>query len=967
MIPRIGNPLERLVVVNLLAESIVQTLHSLPIVPSQEGLLHRIANRIRQSLELQEILDAMVTEVQEYLSIDRVKVYQFHPDSSGLVIAESVDSDRLPSLLGLNFPADDIPPYARELFLRSRQRSVVDINSAQIGLSLLDDPDTGEPSESKDIRYRPLDPCHKEYLSAMGVQSSIVVPIVLTDLSPADNHSESSAASAQLWGLLACHHSKTRQVTEEELKFIQAVVDQVGVAIAQSILLKQVRAKAQQEANINQVTRLLHVSPVVKLQEALEKVIETLNGSGGRLYLIEADALPREIYTHGEQPADIDLEQRTVEENYLWKNFTHSMVAPESDQTGHKPWSVEWMRSIYKLGEGGNTPFKHPQIWSIKDLYREPLFRTLASFFQSTSVRGLLIIPLYYGSQVMGCLTIFREAIDLEVKWAGWHNPDTRQLMARQSFEVWQEAQKDQAPVWTDSEISYAKALGERFSTAIRQYRLHQKVQALNTTLERQVEERTGQLQLANLELESLISRQQILASMVAKIRESLDIEEIFRITIEELSQILEADKVSIYRFNADWGGEFIADFNGVNLHLTEGCVLGARTVWNDTHLQNSQGGRYRNGDSFVVNNVTQQDFSQCHLDMYHQYQIKAFINIPIFVGKELWGILAVFQQQTIRQWKPTEVEFVSQLAAQIGVALQHASLANSEREKNNQLSIALSELQATQAQLVQTEKMSSLGQLVAGIAHEINNPVNFIHANINHLKEYSNRLLEIISGYQQHCPDPPAKLRELMEAAEIEYLTDDFPKLCSSISTGTKRIRSIVLSLRNFSRLDEAETKAVDLHEGIESTLLILQHRLKAGPSQVSIEVVKQYGDLPKVECHAGQINQVFMNLLSNALDELQSIVLSDEAEETKAIRIVTQRLGEDWVQISISDNGTGIAPSIIGKLFDPFFTTKSVGKGTGLGLSISYKIIEKHKGKLYCESTVGEGATFVVELPIE
>ena len=298
----------------------------------------------------------MVLEVQEYLSIDRVKVYQFHPDSSGLVIAESVDSDRLPSLLGLNFPAEDIPPYARELFLRARQRSVVDVNGAQIGLSLLDDPDTGEPSESSDIRYRPLDPCHKEYLSAMGVQSSIVVPIVLTDLSPADNRSESSAASAQLWGLLACHHSQTRQVTEEELQFIQSVVDQVSVAIAQSILLKQVRAQAQQESNINQVTRLLHVSPVVKLQEALEKVIETLEGSGGRLYLIEADALSREIYTYGEQPADIDLEQRTVEENYLWKNFIHSMVVTsESDQTGHQPWSVQWMRSIYKLGDEGSA------------------------------------------------------------------------------------------------------------------------------------------------------------------------------------------------------------------------------------------------------------------------------------------------------------------------------------------------------------------------------------------------------------------------------------------------------------------------------------------------------------------------------------------------------------------------------------------------------------------------------------
>ena len=935
---------------------------------TQESLLHRIANRIRQSLELQEILDAMVVEVQSYLSIDRVKVYQFHPDSSGLVIAESVDSDRLPSLLDLNFPADDIPPYARELFLRARQRSVVDVSQAQIGLSLLDDPLTGEPNEDNDIRYRLLDPCHKEYLTAMGVQSSIVVPIVLTELSTENNSSKSTASSAQLWGLLACHHSQTRQVSEEELQFIQAVVDQVSVVIAQSILLKQVRTQAQQESNINQVTGLLHVSPIVRLQAALAKVVETMDGSGGRLYLIEVGALPREIYTCGEQPENIDPErQRTVEENYLWQNFIHSITASEPDQTGHKPWSVQWMRSIYKLGDEGKTALKHPQIWPINDLYQEPLFRTLAPYFQSISARGLLIVPLCYGSQIVGCLTVFREAIDTTVTWAGWHSSDNRQLMAKQSFEVWQQAKKDKIPAWTASEISYAKALSERFSTAIQQYRLYQQVQALNATLEDQVEERTRQLQRSHSKLESLISRQQVLANVVAKIRESLDIEEIFRITIEELSQIIEADKVSIYRFNEDWGGKFVSDYSGIDLQLIEGCKLGAQTVWNDTYLQNSQGGRYRNGDYFVVDDVTQQGFSQCHLEVYHRYQIKAFINIPIFVGKVLWGILAVFQQQATRQWSPTEIEFAGQIAIQLGVALQHASLSASEREKNTQLSIALADLQAAQTQLVQTEKMSSLGQLVAGIAHEINNPTNFIYANANHLKEYSNRLLEVICSYQEYCPNPPAELQKLIEAAEIEYLADDLPKLCDSISTGSERIRSIVLSLRNFSRLDEAETKKVDLHEGIESTLLILQHRIKAHPSQGPIKIVKQYGTLPKVECHAGQINQVFMNLLSNALDELQTIAPNYEAQKAKTIRITTQKIGEDWVKIAIEDSGMGISPPILDKLFDPFFTTKPVGKGTGLGLSISYKIIEKHEGKLYCESTVGKGTTFVVELPIK
>ncbi len=305
---------------------------------NQESLLHRIANRIRQSLELQEILDATVIEIQRYLGIDRVKVYQFHPDSSGLVIAESINGDRLPSLLGLNFPADDIPPYARELFLRARQRSIVDISTTQIGLSLLDDPETGEPNENSDVRYRPLDPCHKEYLTAMGVQASVVVPIVPAELSTGKSLSGSSQPVAQLWGLLACHHSEPRHVSEADLQFIQAVVDQVGVAIAQSVLLHQVRAQAQQEANINQVTRLLHISPVIRLQEALEKVIETLNGSGGRLYLMATDKLPREIYTCGNQPNDIDsAQQRTVEENELWKNFVREMIPSEPDKTGYKP------------------------------------------------------------------------------------------------------------------------------------------------------------------------------------------------------------------------------------------------------------------------------------------------------------------------------------------------------------------------------------------------------------------------------------------------------------------------------------------------------------------------------------------------------------------------------------------------------------------------------------------------------
>ncbi len=459
-------------------------------VGSQEGLLHRIANRIRQSLELKEILNTMVAEVRDYLGTDRVKVYQFNPDSSGLVIAESIHKNRLPSLLGLHFPADDIPPYARELFLRARQRSVVDITNSQIGISPLDHPETGEAQAENDIRYRPLDPCHAEYLTAMGVNSSVVVPIVLEEISTGKKQVPSSNSSAQLWGLLACHHSESRNVTEDELQFIQAVVDQVGVAIAQSILLDRVRSQAKQEANINRVTELLYTSPTVKTQAALEEAVATFDGSGGRLYLLADEHQPREIYTYGKQPDFISEEQnRVVEDNYLWKNFLHSVIESGSDSTGYQPWSVQWMRSVYNLGDYKEEAEKHPNLWVIDDLYREPLFRTLAPFFQSTSVRSLLIIPLHYGTHMVGCLTIFRDEVDTEILWSGWHNPDTRQLMARQSFEVWRQEKKGQAQPWTEEELKYAQALSERFSTAIKQYRLYQQVQALNANLEQQVEE----------------------------------------------------------------------------------------------------------------------------------------------------------------------------------------------------------------------------------------------------------------------------------------------------------------------------------------------------------------------------------------------------------------------------------------------------------------------------------------------
>ncbi|NES96256.1 MAG: HAMP domain-containing protein [Desertifilum sp. SIO1I2] len=287
------------------------------------------------------------------------------------------------------------------------------------------------------------------------------------------------------------------------------------------------------------------------------------------------------------------------------------------------------------------------------------------------------------------------------------------------------------------------------------------------------------------------------------------------------------------------------------------------------------------------------------------------------------------------------------------------------------QLESTLEELHRTQGQMVQSEKMSALGQMVAGVAHEINNPVNFIHGNLSYIEQYLQDLLKIIHSYQHHYPHPSPSLQAELEEAELDFLVEDLQKILKSMKVGSDRIRNIVISLRNFSRLDEAEFKLADLHEGIDNTLMILQHRLKAQSDAPAIEVIKNYGQLPLVECYPGYLNQVFMNLLANAIDALEEAAQKKTREERHIqpgiIWISTQQTTDDWAKIMIADNGLGMSQPVRSRIFDPFFTTKPIGKGTGLGLPISYQIVtEKHNGKLECDSTPQKGTQFVIHIPI-
>jgi two-component system, NtrC family, sensor kinase len=347
-----------------------------------------------------------------------------------------------------------------------------------------------------------------------------------------------------------------------------------------------------------------------------------------------------------------------------------------------------------------------------------------------------------------------------------------------------------------------------------------------------------------------------------------------------------------------------------------------------------------------------------------------SLLAIPIQTLSGQVGVICCGTSREARTWNETEVELLRAVTNQLAIALDQAELyekskaaAQTAQEKAQQLELTLQELQQAQLKLIQSEKMSGIGQMVAGVAHEINNPVTFIHSNVGYIEQYCQELLKLVHLYQQEYPEPTATIQAEEETIDLEFLSTDLPKLLKSMNMGTERIRDIVLSLRNFSRLDQSDVKPVDIHEGIDSTLLILGHRTKAQFQFTGVEIIKEYGDLPIVQCYPSQLNQVFMNLIVNAIDALE------ELEQKKNwIKISTECIAGETVVIRIADNGGGIPDHIIRKLFDPFFTTKAVGKGTGLGLSISYQIItERHGGRLRCESIVGQGTEFIIEIPVQ
>ncbi|MBD2292745.1 GAF domain-containing protein [Anabaena sphaerica FACHB-251] len=839
---------------------------------ARQRALAEVVGNIRSSLDTKIILDTTCQELCKLLKLERAAVYRFHEDWSGEFVSQF-------GMVEAHW--DRINPFGRNLVWED---------------SYLQETKGGryrnnESFAVNDIYQAGHTRCHIDILEQFKIRAYALAPIFI---------------GPKLWGIIAAYqHTSPRQWANYEVKFLEQVGAQLGVALQQAENLAQSKqqAIALQDAIARQRT-LTEVVGKIRSSLNIDLILKTTCQEVCKLLRVERVGVYR------------------FHENWSGEFVSNfGMVEPQWDSINPFGKNLVWEDTHLQETKGGR--YRNNENFAVNDIYQAGHTRCHLDILEQFKIRAYALTPIFVGRKLWGLLAAYQHSAPRQ---------------------------------WENVEVEFLGQVASQLGVALQSSQMMTQIQTRADEMQQSAEQR------------------RILFDLVVKIRESLDLETILHNTTQEVRRSLKADRVGIFHFNPDvnfGGGEFIAE--DVLPKFDSALAMKVQNYY----FGDQYAPQYSPGEVQVISDINSVGSKVPHLDIIERFQVKAQIIVPLIEGDQPWGLLCIHQCTHPRNWEESELEFVTQVAAQLSVALrqanlfQQSSLLGQTREEANQLAQALNELRTAQMQIIHAEKMASLGQLVAGVAHEINNPINFIHGNLEHAHQYTQELMRCVELYRHHYPYPALEIQEFFKKTEIEFLFEDLPKLFQSMKVGTERIREIVTSLRNFSRLDEADFKAANIHEGIDSTLMILQHRLKTSGDNSAIYVSKEYDNLPLIECYPGQLNQVFMNLLSNAIDALEerNAKTTPEVLETNPskIRISTSLLNQDWIAIHIADNGFGIDESVISRLFDPFFTTKVVGKGTGLGLSISYQIVtNKHNGKIYCHSELGQGTEFVVELPI-
>ncbi|MEH2039753.1 GAF domain-containing sensor histidine kinase [Nostoc sp.] len=1030
----------------------------------QQKALSGVIARIRESLDIETIFKITVTEVRQLLKSDRVGVFRFYPDLAweGEFIYEDVATE-WDSALAAKLRDHCFSEEFAGLYQQGRIRAITDIYEVNAS------------------------DCYIQILEKFQVRANITAPLI---------------KGKDLWGLLCIHQcGNPRQWEASEIEFVQLIAEHLGVALQQADFLEQVKlqsaelAQAKAREKAAQWQKIIAIT-IEKIRQSLdlESIFHTttaelrqlLNADRVAIYrfnpdwsgefvfesvaegwvsLIEQQSQRPELKENVSECSAKDLAKPPVADTYLQDteggSFTQCEVYRICNDIYNSGFSDCYIKilEIYQARAYAIVAIYHGQkLWGLLAAYQNAGTRDWqkdevylltqvgtqlgvalqqAEFIQQMQIQAADISKAAERQRALAnTVEKIRQSLEIEAifktttqevrrllevervaiyrfypDWSGefvadsivdgWTpmvkpQPVTERVLVQgkqagkyarnevfvpisQGEKLWGllvAYQNSQPRYWQDEEINLLAQVGVQLGVALQQAESLKQMQVQAQKLAKAAERER-----------KAAERQKALAATVEKIRHSLDIDTIFATSTEEVRRLLEVDRVTIYRFGTDWSGEFVAESLAQGWTSVKGIVPAMSTTvterlalseversrsagyaYASNYLQETQGGDFANGKTLVIKDINSTDDSIPYIALIELMEARAYMIVSIFQGEKLWGLLAAYQNTKPRDWQEDEVDLLMQIGTQLGVGLQQAELLEQTQRQKEEITQTLKELQDTQSQLIQSEKMAGLGQLVAGVAHEINNPISFIYGNITYVTEHTENLFKLLRLYQKQYPKTTEEIKKQVAALDLDFINDDLPKILASMKMGAERISQLVLSLRSFSRLDESGMKPVDLHEGIDSTLLILQHRLQPQTNSFAIEVVKQYGELPPVVCYAAQMNQAFMNILNNAIDALENSAISGKGIDNPKIWIRTEVIEENTILIWIADNGCGIPEIVRSRIFEPFFTTKQPGQGTGLGLSISYQIIvEKHGGTIKCVSEPSNGCEFWIQIPMK